>query len=534
MREHENNFDCARSGAAGSASAGPVSCLSSVIRHSSLDIRYCPSGATVGLPSRAVQGVSSLHSYVPSWFIQSSKAISNHEDRIGTKKSAEDTSTPLQGVPPSRPANGHSSLDIRNGPSGATGSASAGHTLSWCPLIRHSSLDIRHSPFVPSWFKKASKCQVNHKDTKSTKTNERRGGFTLVELLVAIAIIAILASVALGTMFMAQQAAREERTTSLVTKLHQQMMLRWESYRTRRLPLETPAASVGDAWQVDNVVARRELMRMELPDKYADLLFPPGKYVYVAPGGVTTPIRPAAWVAYRSRLEQAIGMRISDPPTQAQVDAIVPLSDFESAECLYMIMTTGMEADNTGRALFGENDVADTDNDGLPEFIDGWGKPIEWIRWPAGYVSDLQPAITLSNGMQTRLPPSLDLSAPTPGSNHDPFDPYRVDDLWLTTGVGLSRTGRAPITSRLESPVSDQRILIADERGYRLFPLIFSAGRDGIYGLFHFKKDPGKHHDPYAFYESEDDDFYYQNGESRPSEFGGHLDNIASHSLETR
>jgi hypothetical protein len=39
--------------------------------------------------------------------------------------------------------------------------------------------------------------------------------------------------------------------------------------------------------------------------------------------------------------------------------------------------------------LFRPSDIGDPDEDGLLEFIDAWGKPIRWIRWPAGFPSDL-------------------------------------------------------------------------------------------------------------------------------------------------
>jgi hypothetical protein len=35
-------------------------------------------------------------------------------------------------------------------------------------------------------------------------------------------------------------------------------------------------------------------------------------------------------------------------------------------------------------------EVRDTDNDGLPEFIDGWGNPLLFYRWPTHYISDVQ------------------------------------------------------------------------------------------------------------------------------------------------
>ena len=35
-----------------------------------------------------------------------------------------------------------------------------------------------------------------------------------------------------------------------------------------------------------------------------------------------------------------------------------------------------------GVDAFLEQEIADTDNDGLPEFVDAWGNPLRFYRWP--------------------------------------------------------------------------------------------------------------------------------------------------------
>jgi hypothetical protein len=56
----------------------------------------------------------------------------------------------------------------------------------------------------------------------------------------------------------------------------------------------------------------------------------------------------------------------------------------ESAELLYFALTAaasyGVGAVDNDR--FNEREVADTDEDGLPEFIDAWGQPLRFYRWP--------------------------------------------------------------------------------------------------------------------------------------------------------
>jgi hypothetical protein len=90
-----------------------------------------------------------------------------------------------------------------------------------------------------------------------------------------------------------------------------------------------------------------------------------------------------------------------------------------------MIVTVAC-GDGEARTLFHENDIGDTDGDGAPEFLDGWGRPISFIRWAPGFHSQIQ-------GNAANLGPPFD----TPGQNpqweaaasadHDPFDVYRID-----------------------------------------------------------------------------------------------------------
>ena len=39
---------------------------------------------------------------------------------------------------------------------------------------------------------------------------------------------------------------------------------------------------------------------------------------------------------------------------------------------------------------FTDKEVQDTDSDGLPEFVDAWGQPLQFYRWPLLYHSDIQ------------------------------------------------------------------------------------------------------------------------------------------------
>ena len=54
---------------------------------------------------------------------------------------------------------------------------------------------------------------------------------------------------------------------------------------------------------------------------------------------------------------------------------------------------------------FSTKEVQDTDSDGLPEFVDAWGQPLQFYRWPLLYHSDIQrgQVITATTGTSWAL-----------------------------------------------------------------------------------------------------------------------------------
>jgi hypothetical protein len=199
-------------------------------------------------------------------------------------------------------------------------------------------------------------------------------------------------------------------------------MEKWESYRTRALPIRIPAGTSPRVAAAMRLNAIRELMRMELPDRVTD--------VSTAPVVLNTP--PSAWLAFQRRRD-ANTARGNTWTTE-----------YEHSECLYMILAGIRDADTTGLESFAESEIGDLDNDGMPEILDAWGRPIYFLRWAPGYVSGLQ--------VQDPL-----LREP------DPFDPLRVDPRW-------ENNNDADPNTRLDDP-------------FALYPLIYSAGRDHQYGV---------------------------------------------------
>src|SRR5690606_36855224 len=93
----------------------------------------------------------------------------------------------------------------------------------------------------------------------------------------------------------------------------------------------------------------------------------------------------------RVRLASVLGINLHEPDGDDQLDAALMdpsgvRSRNQSAELLYLMLSLAYDGDEPFTAQPGRPPTADTDDDSLLEFVDGWGNPIEWLRWPAGYL----------------------------------------------------------------------------------------------------------------------------------------------------
>ena len=246
-------------------------------------------------------------------------------------------------------------------------------------------------------------CQ--HRQVGTTTTTAHTRAFTLIELLVVVVILTVLASLSLAGLAGARQRAKIDKTKSTIRKIDAVIRPMYDSYRTRRVVASAGATSRATAQNV--LLAKRDLMLREMPDSAAD---------------VTA-------VSGFSSLPNYISFRSGKSATNG------------SAECLHMILARS-GFDPEALENFRSDEVADTDADGAPEFLDGWGKPIILLRWAPGW---LPPASTL-------------LQVADPVTAHDPLDPFRVDTRDFD-GTLLASTG------------------------YALIPLIASGGPDELPGV---------------------------------------------------
>lgn len=316
-------------------------------------------------------------------------------------------------------------------------------------------------------------------------------GFTLTELLVVVVILGMLAALVFGALQAGRESARIARTRATIAKLHNIIMAQYESYRTRRVPVNTAGMTPPQAARITpqqlaeaRLEMLRALMRLEMPERWTDVVFDPQNPLsnnpalgrpQPNPAMVTktiagTPPETVAWRVPWPTLAQRYYRTYLRQFQQADRDFKV-INENAPAECLYLIVSASPE----NLAQFHENEIGDTDGDGLMEFLDGWGRPIYFLRWAPGFNdSDLQP----------NIPPMSPADAAK--TDHDPLDSRRVDPA-----------------------------------AWRLVPLIYSAGRDGQYDVAF---DPEE-----TAYVWKNDTYAQTFGEPTGS---GFFDNIHNHRLE--
>jgi prepilin-type N-terminal cleavage/methylation domain-containing protein len=286
----------------------------------------------------------------------------------------------------------------------------------------------------------------------------RRYAFTLVELLVAVTIIAILTGIVLGALAAARQTARAVRTKSLIARLDQVLSYRYDSFRTRRVPIHTSGLSPTAAAKL-RLRAIRELMRMEMPERLSDVYYP----------GSVHPIDPCPCVDPTDEddcVDIGGGCQLQRTGLARmffrEYAATPPNDKYNSSELLYMIVMTGTTEE---REMFRQREIGDVDRDGRPEFLDGWGNPIAFLRWaPMFNDSDIQREIAPQDNSEEMRQAMHNASI----WKHDAFDSRRVD-IADDTASGFPNNPDDP------------------PRGWHLMPLVYSAGPDGIYDINRFQ-----------------------------------------------
>lgn len=255
--------------------------------------------------------------------------------------------------------------------------------------------------------------------------SSHRRGFTMVELLIVITIIAVLATITIKVVGGFIATGREAQTQATIKKIQGLIDDRLQAFnRLNMKGKETPYLSkAGNDLERAKIIMRKEILRGAFAQTWAE-------------AGIS------------GKSDQNNGA--------------------DSAEVLYAMLTKGavFGVAPVSADAFSTSEVQDTDGDGNLEFVDGWGKPLRFYRWPTRLIRPGGPGSTITQA-QYDIAKML-ISGLTSSINDLKIDP---DDPLARTAV-TSWMALADFEDSYHTPST-----------YHTF-LIVSIGADETLGLY--------------------------------------------------
>lgn len=385
---------------------------------------------------------------------------------------------------------------------------------------------------------------------KATSLPRPRGAFTLIEILVVLGIIAFLASVLGVTISGFLTSAKEAQTLATLRKIdgliseRQQSITQFFDSREFRKRVDDfhdglkdgdPANGVPPLVEIardfSTIIGRKELLRESLPQRFAEMIDAQDATGAIVAGGDGIPDQIQRDEAYSV---VHWGIDPSDSVNKPWVDTngdgtpnagdTFHSQETESAELLYLALMRFEQYGIPPASVdaFRTAEVADTDGDGLPEFIDAWGQPLRFYRWPTRLIKpfglygiDQAPGDGgFDDDGNTLVDDVLEIGWPGSDDTYIPVELRKFAGLYieglprppLLTGspprpiLGdfdqLNVDGDDPVgvlldeTLRLTGlPYPINVLSVVHESRYHTFdtyhkPLVVSAGPDGILGLY--------------------------------------------------
>jgi len=300
------------------------------------------------------------------------------------------------------------------------------------------------------------------------RSRMQRRAFTLIELLMVIVIISILTSLLVVASMSVIGSSREAATKGTILKVHGMLKERlgvFSGHKTDPVQIASVSEIAGNDNKRAEVLARKVEFMRAFPQTWAE--------------------------AVRANL-----LKNSDLPSSTTPEA-------ESSEVLYFVLTAsnslGMSPVNTDS--FNSNEVRDTNGNGRLEFIDAWGRPLRFYRWPTrlirgGAFTDSVEGTVVDTDIARARILFGDLVKNVNQAQQDPDDPIALltSGGWNTSTIADGFEGN--LTSLL--PLTDTSGNLVGNFFHSLgtfhAPLIVSAGADGEIGLFSpsstFSTDP--------------------------------------------
>lgn len=284
----------------------------------------------------------------------------------------------------------------------------------------------------------------------------RRDGFTVIELLVVISIIAVVASLSIGAVFTLRESQMKNFTEATVQKLASALDQQWKAVLDQANE-ETPAV-----WAMNQSVSALT----NQPDlRRSRVLHGKGKLRQEFPisfGQVVTASGAPATITF------ATGLTL--PPKQAYLQALNGVTSatepaWSSSAMLYMVLSQGRRgmAAAPPETLVDASAIQSATANGrtFSFFVDAWGNPLRFFAFPTG-------------NDEINGPPYVTMLASNPNQGWDVQDPE--DTLMSPAWTPALRNDFMAKIHAL--PAAGQNV-----RAHHLIPVVAAAGKDGAWGI---------------------------------------------------
>ncbi|RLS37438.1 MAG: type II secretion system protein [Planctomycetota bacterium] len=341
-----------------------------------------------------------------------------------------------------------------------------------------------------------------------TETHRPRGGFSLVEMLVVMAIIAILASLTFVAVGASGNAAREAATKTAIRVLSSALRERVDAFQeatagVTHIDYDVPLKLKNHSFRAK--VAEFKALYQAAYDSGDNT-------VLITPLQAEVFVRKTMFkLAFPQRIEDMYGYddvagTADDSPMLSRITGSVLPTDWQSSEILYLTLTQGdvfglPPADIGG---IDQNLIGDTDNDGRLEFLDGWRHSLEFYNWPTRLLKDDGASYTgkvtvgttdytTSSLLISNLPSVTSTAAASATTNRNRIDrdPADVTRALNPTSSQTPSVSAAPLMNPFFLKRGTAAAYAAmpftatwyHDSNTASSPLIVSAGQDGILGL---------------------------------------------------
>jgi len=257
----------------------------------------------------------------------------------------------------------------------------------------------------------------------TTRIRKRPEGFTLLELLMVITIIGVLTTLSVTVMIGIDTQAKEAATITTIRKIDGLLEQRMQAFdrsferggpfkerymqAARSLLRQDNLYQAAEDDSIVEILARKVGMRHLFPQRHEDLLLlnfdvtgsteltdfdTTGDIKAVGSRSIDANDNRMADIVERSAAD-ASKLAIAYPPNLDNGNAYINDSTV-SAELMhfFMIHSASLGAGDAISDQFSTSEIADTDDDGLLEFVDAWGRPLRFYRWPTQMIDTNPPA----------------------------------------------------------------------------------------------------------------------------------------------